>query len=151
METKLFYMIEDDYNVSSIYSTKKPWLESLRYNLDVCVEEDDFSQEESDERYQKAEANATDKLFEVNGFYYSVQEVKVVYQNDKLIIRYNDYNKEIMFYTFNGESYDFQEEDVISEFYDEVQIFEVLKGFIKDEYFDIAQLARTIKNVLEGK
>lgn len=151
METKLFYMIEDDYNVSSIYPTKKPWLESLRYNLDVCVEEDDFSQEESDKRYQKAEANATDELFEVNGFYYSVQEIKVVYQNDNLIIRYNDYNKEIMIYTFNGESYDFQEEDVISEYYDEVQIFEVLKGFIKDEYFDIAQLARTIKNVLEGK
>lgn len=151
METKLFYMIEDDYNVSSIYPTKKSWLESLRYNLDVCVEHEDFSQEESDERYQKAEANATDKLFEVNGFYYSVQEIKVVYQNDKIIIRYNDYNKEIMIYTFNGESYDFQEEDVISEYYDEVQIFEVLKVFIKDEYFDIAQLARTIKNVLEGK
>lgn len=151
METKLFYMCEDDYDISVLYPSKKEWLESLKYNLEVAIDYEDFTKEETDEIYEKALKNTTQELFTTNGFYYSVQEVKVIYQNDKFIIRYNDYNNEIMIYTFNGESYEFQEENVIREFYDEVKIFEVLKMFIEDEYFDIAQLSKTIKNVLEEK
>lgn len=149
METKLFYMIEDDYDVSTLYETKEPWLESLRENLDVAVEYEDLSQEESDELFQKADKNATDESLEVNGFYYSTQEIKIVYQNDNLIIRYNDYNKEILIYTFNGICYFVQEENVISAYYDEKQIYKVLKDFIKDKYFDLEQLAREIKKLLE--
>lgn len=149
MRTKLFYMIEDDYDVSTLYERKEPWLESLRYNLDVAVGYEDTSQEESDEIFQKADKDATNELLEVNGFYYSVQEIKVICQSDNLIIRYCDYNKEILIYTCNGENYDFQEENVISACYDEKQIYEVLRGFIKDKYFDLEQLTKEIKKILE--
>ena len=48
METRLFYMVEDDYNISSLYPTKEKWLESLKYQLEVEVDYEDIYQEESE-------------------------------------------------------------------------------------------------------
>lgn len=150
METKLFYVVEDDYSASALYSTKKPWLESLRYNLDVAVEEEDFSQEESDEKYQLAKIDASKEAIQTNGFYYSIQEIKIVYQSQKVIIRYYDYNNEVSLYTFNGESYDYEEDFIICKNYSEDDIAETLRSFIKDEDVNITDLSRDIKQIMAG-
>lgn len=150
METKLFYVVEDDYSASALYSTKKPWLESLRYNLDVAVEEEDFSQEESDEKYQLAKIDASKEAIQTNGFYYSIQEIKIVYQSQKVIIRYYDYNNEVSLYTFNGESYDYEEDFIICKNYSEDDIAETLRSFIKDEDVNITDLSRDIKQIMVG-
>lgn len=150
METKLFYVVEDDYSASALYPTKKPWLESLRYNLDVAVEEEDFSQEESDEKYQLAKTTANKETIQTNGFYYSIQEIKIVYQSQKVIIRYYDYNNEVSLYTFNGESYDYEEDFIICKNYSEDDIAETLRSFIKDEDVNITDLSRDIKQIMAG-
>lgn len=150
METKLFYVVEDDYSASALYPTKKPWLESLRYNLDVAVEEEDFSQEESDEKYQLAKIDASKEAIQTNGFYYSIQEIKIVYQSQKVIIRYYDYNNEVSLYTFNGESYDYEEDFIICKNYSEDDIAETLRSFIKDEDVNITDLSRDIKQIMAG-
>lgn len=148
METRLYYMVEDDYDISSLYVTKEPWLESLRYNLDTSVEYEDLSQEESDEVYQKAEENTINELLEVNGFYYSVQEIKIAYQNNNLIVRYNDADNSVMFYTLDAEEkrYDVQEEDTI---YSADEVRDKLQKFITDKYFDIDKLDKDIKKLME--
>lgn len=150
METKLFYVVEDDYSASALYPTKKTWLESLRYNLDVAVEEEDFSQEESDEKYQLAKTTASKETIQTNGFYYSIQEIKIVYQSQKVIIRYYDYNNEVSLYTFNGESYDYEEAFIICKNYSEDDIAETLRSFIKDEDVNITDLSRDIKQIMAG-
>lgn len=150
METKLFYVVEDDYSASALYPTKKPWLESLRYNLDVAVEEEDFSQEESDEKYRLAKIDASKEAIQTNGFYYSIQEIKIVYQSQKVIIRYYDYNNEVSLYTFNGESYDYEEDFIICKNYSEDDIAETLRSFIKDEDVNITDLSRDIKQIMVG-
>lgn len=150
METKLFYVVEDDYSASALYPTKKPWLESLRYNLDVAVEEEDFSQEESDEKYQLAKIDASKEAIQTNGFYYSIQEIKIVYQSQKVIIKYYDYNNEVSLYTFNGESYDYEEDFIICKNYSEDDIAETLRSFIKDEDVNITDLSRDIKQIMAG-
>lgn len=108
MESELFYIIEDDFDVNCLYKEKKHWLESLRYNLDVAVEYNDLSQEECDEIYQNAELEIETDTISANGFYYSIEEIKIVYQSDDLIIRYCECNKAIMVYKLNGKSYDLQ-------------------------------------------
>lgn len=150
METRLFYMVEDDYNVSSLYPSKEKWLESLRYNLDVAVEYEDITLVESNTIFKQAKEELYNKLIETNGFYYSIQEVRIIFTSKDVIVRYVDYNNEVLIYTFNGESYDIQEEDVISAWYDEEQIKVVLKKFIKEPYFDYGKLAIEVKNVLGG-
>lgn len=94
-------MLEDDYNVSALYTSKKYWLESLRYNLDVAVEYEDISEETADKMYEQAKRDATKKVFEPNGFYYCVNELGVLYQDEQVIIIYNDYRNEVMIYTEN--------------------------------------------------
>lgn len=150
METKLFYVVEDDYSASALYPTKNPWLESLRYNLDVAVEEEDFSQEESNEKYQLAKTNASKEAIQTNGFYYSIQEIKIVYQSQKIIVRYYDYNNEVSLYTFNGESYDYEEDFIICKNDSEDDIAETLKRFIKNKDVNITNLSRDIKQIMVG-
>lgn len=116
METRLFYVLEDENDTSSLYVNKEPWLESLKYNLDVAVEYGDLSQEESDEMYQKAENNAIGESLEANGFYYSVEEIKVIVKNETRILRDCD-DGEVMVYEidFEGKSYEFKKRCKIDE------------------------------------
>ena len=151
METRVFYMIEDDYDISSLYPTKEKWLESVRYNLDVAVEYEDISQETSDRMYEEAVNNALgENDLQTNGFYYSVQEVSVLYfANENLVVRYCDYNKEVYFYTWGGESYDFQEEDVVSNYYEEEQVKAVVNKFVRDLRAVKEKLVKEIMQVLK--
>ena len=114
MTTKLFYVIEDDANVredmrSSLFTQKEPWLESLRYNLDVAVEYEDMTQEESDETFTRVNRNPIGKYLEVNGFYYNIEEIVVVYQDDDILIRYDNQAKKYMLYRFFVDAYEFKQ------------------------------------------
>lgn len=151
METRVFYMIEDDYDISSLYPTKEKWLESVKDNLDVSVEYEDISQETSDSMYEEAVNNALGQNdLQTNGFYFSVQEVNVLYfSNEHLVVRYCDYNNEVYFYTWDKESYDFQEEDVISNYYEEEQIKAVVNKFVRDLRAVKEKLVKEIMQVLK--
>ena len=117
MTTKLFYVIEDssldmdEENLQSYLSTQKePWLESLRYNLDVAVEYEDMTEEESDATFDRIKSNnSIEEWVEVNGFYYSIEEIVVVYQDNNILIRFNELENTYMLYEFNVDTYEFKQ------------------------------------------
>ena len=114
MTTKLFYVIEDDVNVredmrSSLCTQKEPWLESLRYNLDVAVEYEDMTEEESDVEFDRFKGDPIGKYLEVNGFYYDIEEIVVVYQDNDVLIRFDTQTKTYMLYRFFVDAYEFVE------------------------------------------
>lgn len=152
METRLFYMVEDDYNISSLYPTKEKWLESLKYQLEVEVDYEDIYQEESEIKLNDAINLKSNEVITSNGFYFSIEEVKVLYfDNEGLVVRYCDYNNEVYFYTWNEERYDFQEEDVISSYYEEEQIKVVVNKFVKDLRARKEKLIKEIMCVLNSR
>ena len=117
MTTKLFYVIEDssldmdEENLQSYLSTQKePWLESLSYNLDVAVEYEDMTEEESDATFDRIKSNnSIEEWVEVNGFYYSIEEIVVVYQDNNILIRFNELENTYMLYEFNVDTYEFKQ------------------------------------------
>ena len=114
MTTKLFYVIEDDVNVredmrSSLFTQKEPWLESIRYNLDVAVEYEDMTEDESNTEFNRIKRNPIGKYLKVNGFYYNIEEIVVVYQDNDILIRYEEIAKKYMLYKFFVDAYEFVE------------------------------------------
>lgn len=114
METKLFYVVEDDVNVredmrSSLFTSKKAWLESIRYSLDVAVEYEDMTEDESDTEFNRIKRNPIGKYLKVNGFYYNIEEIVVVYQDNDILIRYEEIANKYMLYKFFVDAYEFVE------------------------------------------
>jgi hypothetical protein len=91
METRKVYLLEDECCMSIIFDTKESWLESLRYNLDEALEEED-------EEYLENATKKANKLYEdmesgkkeysdwVNGWWYSYNEIDVFYEDRNVML-----------------------------------------------------------------
>ena len=141
METRKVYLVEDDWNVSVIYTTKESWLESLRYNLDEELEE-------TEEEYLEETTEKVNKLYDdmksgllkhsdwVNAWWYSHSEVDVFYEDENvmLVSHYHQTgNKEVVsIYFKDNDTYttDMNEGACITENDEDIEIEDTLKKYI---------------------
>ena len=150
MKTKLFYSVCDEYTQAYLYESKEAWLESARYNLDNAVEYEDITEEQSNLKFEELVNNRMYTL-QANGFTYAIDEVLVFYQNNEVVIVYDDYEKEVRVFKWLVDSYCYDEDCTIKRPYIPL-IAEMLKslGFEKgNEEFSI--LLRKIFRFLDRK
>lgn len=161
MKTRLFYMIEDDWNSSTIYEDKDSWLESLRYNLDESLEETE------EEYYQDAEEEAN-KLYDdmangtktnsdwVNGWWYSHSKVDVFYQDENimLISHYHQTGcKDVVsIYFADDDTYstDMNEGVCITENDEDIEIEDTLKQYINKTNVNYQAIIKDLRNYWGG-
>ena len=155
METKKVYLIEDDWNESTICKTKESWLDSLRYNLDVCVEYEDCTLEQANEYYENMKNGAV-KCDWVNAWFYSVENVDVFYEDERvmLVSHYHQSGSKdvVSAYYFDGEEMsrtDMNEGDCVTPYDD--NLLESLKKIIKKDNVDYDAIIKDLENYWEEK
>ena len=152
METKKVYLIEDDWNESIICKTKESWLESLRYNLDVCIEYEDCTEEETNELYEEMKNGAVDSDW-VNGWWYSLSNVDVFYEDENVMLvshYHQSGNREVVSaYYFDGKDMyntDMNDGDCVTPYEEDEELLEILKKIIKKENVDYQAIIKDLRN-----
>ena len=136
METRKVYLLEDDWNISNIFTTKNSWLESLRYNLDVAVEYEDCTEEQANKLYEEMESGTKTNSNWVNAWWYSHSKVDVFYEDENVMLvshYHQTLDKAVVSIYFKDEiSYttDMNDGVCITEEDEDIEIEDTLKKYI---------------------
>lgn len=156
METRKVYLLEDECSMSIIFDNEVSWLESLRYNLDEALEEEEEeflekATEKANELYEEMESGKKEHSDWVNGWWYSYDKIDVFYEdrNVMLVSHYHQtsYRGVVTAYWRDDDTYfaELNSSDCIIEDCNDDDILQTLKDIIDRDDVDYQAIIKELR------